>query len=86
MMVVSYWLGQKKFRVPYAKKKMIAYLVIITLIYLLHRGLVGLYEPLWFSITSGMVLYLLFFGFMVIVERRAFAGLPVVGRFFSAAP
>ena len=40
MMIISYMLGQKHYPVPYAKKKLISYLVLVVLIYLVHRGLI----------------------------------------------
>jgi O-antigen/teichoic acid export membrane protein len=43
MMVSSYSLGQKYFPVPYPRKKLIAYIVLVVLIYLLHMTLVTFY-------------------------------------------
>src|SRR4029077_1925877 len=40
MMVTSYILGQKHYPVPYPRKKLLAYLVLIIVIYAAHRGLV----------------------------------------------
>jgi O-antigen/teichoic acid export membrane protein len=42
MMVVSYLQGQKYYPIPYAKKKLIAYLTICTLFYFIHRLITGL--------------------------------------------
>lgn len=70
MMIISYYMGQKYYPVPYAKKKLLAYLVLVTLIYLVHRGILQLWNPLWFSIASGTMLFLAFAWFISKVERK----------------
>ncbi len=84
MMVASYFMGQKFYPIPYAKKKLIAYLILTTLIFFLHKGLVMLYGNIYFSITTAIVLLLAFLWFVATVERKEFQQFPVVGRFFSA--
>ncbi|MBL7752695.1 MAG: hypothetical protein JNN29_15035 [Chitinophagaceae bacterium] len=69
-MILSYQMGQKYYPVPYAKKKLLAYLVLVTLIYLIHRGILQVWNPLWFSIASGTVLLLAFGWFISKVERK----------------
>lgn len=81
MMVVSYWLGQKYYPVPYARKKIIAYLVLVSLIVLLHRGVLVMYSPLWFSIATGTVLLVLFGLFVLKVEKKEFQRLPFIGKY-----
>lgn len=70
MMILSYQMGQKYYPVPYAKKKLLAYLVLVTLIYLIHRGILQLWNPLWFSIATGTILLLAFAWFISKVERK----------------
>ncbi|RYY94331.1 MAG: polysaccharide biosynthesis protein, partial [Chitinophagaceae bacterium] len=88
MMVVSYRWGQKAYRVPYATKKLIAYFIITLALYGLQCAfnLIGL--PNWAGWIFGALLLALFGAFLVTVERKEFAKLPVVGRFFrvSAGP
>lgn len=81
MMVSSYALGQKYYPVPYAKKKLISYLVLVTLIVLFHRLILHFYHPLWFSIATGTLLLLGFSMFVAKIERRDLQKLPIVGRF-----
>ena len=64
------------------KKKLIAYLVIVSLLYVIHRGLLMIYDPLWFSILTGTLLFLLFAWFISVVEQKEFQKLPYIGRFF----
>jgi len=82
MMVVSYVLGQKHYPVPYAKKKLIAYLVIVVLIYLLHRGLVSIWENKLFNIGTSTLLLIFFALFISKIERKEFQRLPYIGKFF----
>ena len=86
MMIISYILGQKYYPVPYAKKKLISYLVLVVLIYLAHRGLLMLYNNIWFSIGSATLLLLLFMIFVSRIERKELERLPFVGKFFSVKP
>lgn len=82
MMITGYILGQKYYPIPYAKKKLVAYLVIVSLLYGMHRGLVSLYEPLWFSITTGILLLAIFSWLIATVEKKELAKLPFFGRYF----
>ena len=83
MMVASYLLGQKFYPVPYAKKKLIAYLVLVAMIYLAHRGLLEIWQNRWFNIGSATALLLFFMIFVMIIEKKELAKLPVVGRYFT---
>ena len=83
MMITSYTLGQKHYPVPYARKKLIAYLVLVTLLYLAHRGLVHLWTNQWFNVGSATLLLLLFTLFVLRIERKELQRLPYIGRFFK---
>jgi O-antigen/teichoic acid export membrane protein len=84
MMIISYVLGQKHYPVPYAKKKLISYLVLVVLLYLAHRGLLMLWDNIWFSIATGTILFSLFAFFVSRIERKELARLPVIGKYFVA--
>lgn len=83
MMITSYLLGQKYYPVPYAKKKLIAYLVLVTIIVLLHRAMVYFYPPLWFSMVSGTLLLAGFIYFVTRIEKKELQKLPFIGKFIS---
>lgn len=83
MMVVSYLLGQKYYPVPYARKKLIAYLVLVVLIYLSHLGLVYLWENRWFNLSSATALLFFFAWFVVLIERKELEKMPVIRRFLK---
>ncbi len=84
MMLCSYLLGQKFYPVPYAVKKLVAYLTLSVLIYFLHFGLIKLGGgSLLFSLGTGLVLFILFTWFVTKIEAKELAKLPVVGKYFN---
>lgn len=84
MMITSYRLGQKHYPIPYARKKLIAYIVLVVLLYFIHLALTRfVIGQLWFSILSGMVLFSFFAWFVGKIEARELAKLPLIGRYFK---
>lgn len=81
MMVVSYLLGQKHYPVPYARKKLIAYLVLVSLLYGLHQGLTYVWANRWFNLGTATALLLFFTWFVMQIEKKELVRLPVVGKF-----
>ncbi|NCU03959.1 MAG: oligosaccharide flippase family protein, partial [Chitinophagaceae bacterium] len=84
MMLSSYVLGQKYYPVPYARKKIINYLLAVTTLVLLHKLLLYFYSPLWFSVATGTLLLACFAWLVVQVERKELQHLPFIGRFIAA--
>ena len=85
MMITSYVLGQKYYPVPYARKKLIAYLVLVVLLYGLHEGLVYLWDNRWFNMGVATSLLLFFTWFVAVIERKELAALPFIGKYFVPA-
>jgi O-antigen/teichoic acid export membrane protein len=84
MMIISYKLGQKYYPVPYAVKKLTAYVVLVVLIYVLHMGLTRWVSgSLLFSICSGLVLMAGFTWFVGKIESKELAKLPMIGKWFT---
>lgn len=85
MMILSYKLGQKYYPVPYAVKKLAAYIVLVVLLYMLHIGITRwVSSSLWFSILSGLVLLAGFTWFVSRIEAKEFSRLPVLGKLFRS--
>jgi O-antigen/teichoic acid export membrane protein len=82
MMVVSFIWGQKHYRIPYAWKKLVAYLCIVVIIFLLHKGITNLITNQIFSFILATLLLLLYCRFLTLVEHKEFAKLPYVGKYF----
>jgi O-antigen/teichoic acid export membrane protein len=73
MMIISYVLGQKYYPVPYARKKLIAYIVLVIFIYGIHYGIVYFFPNRWLDLASATVLLLLFTVFVFKIERKELA-------------
>jgi O-antigen/teichoic acid export membrane protein len=92
MMVVSYVQGQKHYPIPYAKKKLITYLVIVTLLYIIHEYLIARYLPVkkkdWTTISyllyygTSLVFLGLFTLLIVKVEKKEMQKMPFIGKYF----
>ena len=88
MMVVSYVQGQKHYPIPYPKKKLITYLVICALIYVIHEIIVrnidpgfAYYKHIYYA--SSLILMGLFTLLILRVERKELQRLPYVGRWIG---
>lgn len=82
MMVISYLWGQKVYRVPYAWKKLCAYMVIVVLLYFIHSAITHFANGAVVSFSVATVLVLLYVWFITQVERKEFQKFPVVGKYF----
>ncbi len=83
MMVISYQWGQKEYRIPYAWKKLVAYMVIAVIFYFIQFGLTSFFKGVYINLLSGGVLLLIYCWFIGTVERKELAKLPVVGKYFT---
>ncbi|MEN9686652.1 MAG: hypothetical protein RLZZ28_2438 [Bacteroidota bacterium] len=83
MMVISYLLGQKKYPIPYVTKKLIAYLVIVTLLFLLHKLFIYLIPGIWIGALFGAILLGIFTWFIILVEKKEFQKLPLIGKYIK---
>jgi O-antigen/teichoic acid export membrane protein len=86
MMVISYIMGQKYYPIPYAKKKLLAYLGICVIMYMFHEYIIARnlnYEAGYYPYVyyGSSLLFLALFSFLIIkVEKKEFERLPFVGR------
>lgn len=80
MMVVSFKWGQKAYRIPYAWKKLVAYLLIVILLFFIHKGITYFYHPVWFTLSVATLLLLVYLRFLLIVEKKEFAKIPVIQK------
>jgi len=81
MMVVSFVWGQKNYRVPYAWKKLVAYILISVAMYGVYTLFTHFDFDMWAN--RGFALLLLFlFGLLIVnVERKEFQKMPYIGKF-----
>ncbi len=83
MMVVSYVWGQKEYRVPYAWKKLCAYIIIAVIIYFMHHWLIAKISGTWFNYGLATALLLMYTVFILRVEKNEFQRLPVIGKYLK---
>jgi O-antigen/teichoic acid export membrane protein len=86
MMVISYIWGQKVYPVPYAWKKLLAYMVIVLLVYFVYLGLSQISQSLVYRLTVATILLFGYILFILLVERREFRRLPVIGKYLGGGP
>jgi O-antigen/teichoic acid export membrane protein len=73
MMTASYILGQKYYPVPYAWKKLLAYIVICFTLFLIHQVFRAYSSNIWLTHGFGAMLVIAFMYFVSKVEQKEFA-------------
>jgi O-antigen/teichoic acid export membrane protein len=84
MMIASYVLGQKFYPVPYAWKKLLAYIFIAVLLFGIHQAIRTALENIWIIHITGAVLFTVFLWFIARIEQKEFSRLPVIGKFYGS--
>jgi len=84
MMVISFIWGQKDYKIPYAWKKLSAYIFIVVFLFFVHKIFKHFVAGFMPSILSGTFLILLYIGFLLKIEWREVRGLPVIGKCFRS--
>jgi len=75
MMVISYVWGQKSYPVPYAWKKLLAYMAIVVILFLIHQTIIGIWQNPALNYTTATLFLLLFGLFIYRIERKEFDNL-----------
>ena len=83
MMVMSFLWGQKEYPVPYAWKKLLAYMVIVLLLYFTKQLFLMLGLSVWVNRGFSLVLIGLFLLLILKVEKKELQRLPYLDRFFK---
>ena len=83
MMVISYIWGQKSYRVPYAWKKLVAYIIISVGLYGFYAVIDRFDLGVWANRAVALILLILFGLLILNVEKKEFQRLPYIGRFFT---
>jgi len=84
MMTMSYTLGQKYYPVPYAWKKLLAYIGICLLLFGLHHLIKMLDLGIWINRGAGFIFISLFALLILNIEKKEFERMPVIGKFFGS--
>lgn len=83
MMVISFIWGQKAYRIPYAWKKLCAYIIIVILLFFVHCTVIHFFNNRLVNISAASFLLLIYLLFIMNIERKEFQKLPVIGRLFK---
>jgi len=83
MMVISFIWGQKAYRIPYAWKKLCAYIIIVILLFFVHRTVIHFFNNRLVNNSAASFLLLIYLLFIMNIERKEFQKLPVIGRLFK---
>jgi O-antigen/teichoic acid export membrane protein len=84
MMVISYIWGQKAYRVPYAWKKLVAYIVISVLLWGLHRLFIYFIPSTIFYYAMATLIFGAFALFILKIEKKEFQKMPVIGKYLGS--
>lgn len=82
MMVISYLLGQRNYPVPYAWKKILAYIAISIMLFGIHQAFLLLDLNPWINRGFGLVLIASFALLVLNVEKKEFQRMPFIGKYF----
>ena len=80
MMVISYLWGQKKYFIPYAWKKLSAYLIIVVLLFFIHKGITTLWDNTLLSLALALTFTLAYLYFILRVEKKEFQRIPLIKK------
>ena len=80
MMVISFIWGQKEYHVPYAWKKLVAYILICVAFYGVHELLLHFTKNVWISRLCSVGLISLFGLLVINVEKKEFQRLPYLNK------
>jgi O-antigen/teichoic acid export membrane protein len=83
MMVVSYFLGQRYFPVPYNMKKLLSYLGVMVIMFFTQKLVAHFTESVIVRLTSATVLMLTFLRLVVAAEKEELRGMPVIGKYLK---
>lgn len=82
MMVISFVWGQRHYRIPYAWRKLVAYIAICVGLYGFYLLFGGFELGTWTNRIFALVLLSLFALLVINIERKEFQRLPFIGKYF----
>ena len=83
MMVICYLWGQKEYKIPYPLKKLVGYIAIVVLLFLVHEGITHLVKGTVVSLVSATVLLGIYLWFLSVVEKKELAHIPYIGKLIA---
>ena len=80
MMVISYFMGQKYFPVPYNVKKLLAYLTVMLLLFFTEQLVMHLTDKLFVRLAAATILMALFLRLVKMAEKKELVNMPFIGK------
>jgi O-antigen/teichoic acid export membrane protein len=80
MMVMSFRLGQRYYKVPYPVRKLTAYTVTMLLLFFAEQGIRLLTEKLPVRLFFGALLFAAFIRLVLFIERKEMKTMPIIGK------
>lgn len=81
MMVISFVWGQKDYPIPYAWKKLCAYIIIVVLLFFIHKTIVYFFDGVLVNFITASFLMLIYIWFLITIERKELQRIPLIRRF-----
>jgi O-antigen/teichoic acid export membrane protein len=75
MMVLSYVWGQKEYKIPYSTKKLCAYIVIVVLLFFVHKTVIHFFIGNTVNLVVATLLLFAYLLFVFNIERKEFANM-----------
>ena len=73
MMALSYVWGQKQYRIPYATKKLCAYIIIVIILFFIHKTIIHFSANYIINLAAATFLLFAYVWFVFTIERKEVA-------------
>jgi len=83
MMVISYFMGQRHFPVPYATGKLLSYIGVMLLLFFAQKGVMYLTGIMAVRLVTGTLFMAVFLVLVARAERKELSGMPVIGKYLQ---
>ena len=81
MMGISFTWGQKEYPIPYAWKKLCAYILIVVMLFFIHRGIIYFFTGIVVNFITATALLLVYLWFIMTVEKKELQRIPIVKKY-----
>lgn len=85
MMVLSYTWGQREYRIPYATRKLLAYMAVVAILYFIYKGIGLLTGSTWILLSASVMLTGVFVLLVIGAERSELQRIPLFRKIISPA-
>ena len=79
-MVISFVWGQKDYRIPYAWKKLCAYILIVVLLFFIHEAIVYFSKSTIVNLGTATLLLLIYLWLIMTIERKEMQRIPLLKK------